>query len=312
LSLIFLARQQTAPPQTRPSTVNRAPLAPASDVAPKTMAPAASEPQPSARRNGDYPPPDQAASEIEHVPLPEAPPASSPSVPSPEEGSAARLTAPGETPPSAQEQRISRLLDDAQRLWQVNKLTLPQGASAYDRYRAVLQMEPQNVVAKQGLASVIERYRQWGKLAIERKQYDKAIGYYQRLLTITKPDAAIYHALGSAYRQAQQYPEAMQAYDKALQLEPNQKQVHQAMATLQTEQITTTLQANDFKHVRANVDADHRLTLSGYVVDDAEEARVLALAQAQPGIEQVINRLENRLEVIIERIQQGSFTSGKL
>jgi tetratricopeptide (TPR) repeat protein len=224
----------------------------------------------------------------------------------------ARTTPPAEPPSSAQEQRIGHLLDDAQRLWQANKLTLPQGASAYDRYQAVLQIEPENVVAKKGLASIIERYQQWSRLAIEREQYAKAIGYYQRLLTITRPDAAIYYALGSAHHKAQQYPEAMQAYEKALQLEPNQKQVHQAMATLQTEQLTTALQAHNFKHVRANVDADHRLTLSGYVINDAEEAHVLALAQAQPGIEQVINRLKNRLEVTIEGIQQGSFTSGKL
>jgi tetratricopeptide (TPR) repeat protein len=224
----------------------------------------------------------------------------------------ARTTPPAEPPSSAQEQRIGHLLDDAQRLWQANRLTLPQGASAYDRYQAVLQIEPENVVAKKGLTSIIERYQEWSRLALEREQYAKVIGYYQWLLTITRPDAAIYYALGSAHHKAQQYTEAMQVYEKALQLEPNQKQVHQAMATLQTEQLTTALQAHNFKHVRANIDADHRLTLSGYVVNDAEEAHVLALAQAQPGIEQVINRLKNRLEVTIEGIQQGSFTSGKL
>ena len=242
---------------------------------------------------------------------PATPPLFSESGVSQDKVSTVKTTVPAETSISVEEQRINHLLHEAERLRQANKLSLPEGASARDRYQAVLKIDPDNAAAKKGLALIIEQYEQWGRQAKEKKQYAKASAYYQRLLAITKPDAALYYALGSVYHKAGQHPQALRAYTRALQLEPAQPLARRALATLQTEQMITVLHTNNFNHIQAKVDENRQLTLSGYVNNDNEEARILILARFQPGIKQVINDLQNRTQIIIQGIHQGSFISEK-
>jgi len=68
-----------------------------------------------------------------------------------------------------------------------NRLLLPAGDNAYDRYMEVLSFDPENRVALQGLEDIADRYVAMATQAIQIGQFDNAEEYLTRAESI-KPD----------------------------------------------------------------------------------------------------------------------------
>ena len=59
---------------------------------------------------------------------------------------------------AAQREKVTRLLDVARAHFLVGRLVSPQGSNAYDAYKMVLDVEDQNLKAKQGMDEVRNRF----------------------------------------------------------------------------------------------------------------------------------------------------------
>jgi tetratricopeptide (TPR) repeat protein len=127
-----------------------------------------------------------------------------------------RGTPPPEvTPPpvveSAPPQRIIRariladILYEAQVAFEDNRLMSPAGNNAYDRYREVLDIDPDNAVARQGVIDIVLRYIQLADVAMGQGQYDNAASLLARGASILpeRPELDAAHARLAAARENQ-------------------------------------------------------------------------------------------------------------
>lgn len=73
--------------------------------------------------------------------------------------------------------KIELLLATAERDLQRDRLTSPIGNNAVERYRAVLDLDPDNQAARGGLGRVASRYIALANAAVARRKLDKAEGY---------------------------------------------------------------------------------------------------------------------------------------
>lgn len=89
--------------------------------------------------------------------------------------------------PSAEVRRrmaIADMLYAARVAYDDNRLMLPAGDNAYDRYRQVLDFDPENEVARRGIRDIALRYVQLAGNAMEIGQFDDAAGLLRRAATI--------------------------------------------------------------------------------------------------------------------------------
>jgi tetratricopeptide (TPR) repeat protein len=91
---------------------------------------------------------------------------------------------PAPQPVNSEELRRARLLADmlydARMAYENNQLMTPSGSSAYDRYREVLNFDPENAVARQGLVDIVLRYVQLADIEMTQGEYDNAASLLQR------------------------------------------------------------------------------------------------------------------------------------
>ena len=62
-----------------------------------------------------------------------------------------------------------------------------------------------------------------GMAAIEQGDLEGAIGHFQSSIELDPGSAASYQGLANAYYSAERYEEAISAYDKLLEIEPNEE-----------------------------------------------------------------------------------------
>ena len=84
---------------------------------------------------------------------------------------------PPTTAPPTPADRINRLLAEADEDVKAYRLTSPKGDNALDKYRRVLELEPGNRAAEQGLGEIVSAYLRLFDRAVGKKQFDKADGY---------------------------------------------------------------------------------------------------------------------------------------
>lgn len=70
------------------------------------------------------------------------------------------------------------------------RLTLPPGNNAFERFRSVLELEPENVTAHEGLAEIVNRYVELNEEAVKKGDFDKAEKYLQKAKEIL-PDSEL-------------------------------------------------------------------------------------------------------------------------
>jgi hypothetical protein len=75
---------------------------------------------------------------------------------------------------------LADMLFEASMAFDDNRLMLPAGDNAYDRYLEVLSFDPNNQIALQGLEDIVERYLVMANQAIQIGQFDDAEDYLVR------------------------------------------------------------------------------------------------------------------------------------
>lgn len=71
------------------------------------------------------------------------------------------------------------------------RLTTPRGNNALETYRRVLEADPGNKTALDGLATITKRYREWATAARRRHNLDRARLYYKRALEVSPYDPTL-------------------------------------------------------------------------------------------------------------------------
>lgn len=82
------------------------------------------------------------------------------------------------------EQRISRLLNDADTDIEALRLSKPPGNNALEKFREVLALDPDNKEANKGLRKIVQIYAELGKKSFESKDYERAGLYLNEALEI--------------------------------------------------------------------------------------------------------------------------------
>ncbi len=117
--------------------------------------------------------------------------------------------------------RIAALLDEAESLFSANKLTTPKGASAIDRYRAVLALDPANTKARAGIERIVQKYVGWAEKARERGDAEKALSYLRRAVTADPDSIPLRMLLGIDLMAAGRAEEAIREFRAAKERDPS-------------------------------------------------------------------------------------------
>lgn len=72
---------------------------------------------------------------------------------------------------------ITQLLREADLAIEINQLTTPRGDNAFERFQKVLQLEPGNEAARQGINRIAETYLAWALDNAERSNFSRARQY---------------------------------------------------------------------------------------------------------------------------------------
>ena len=75
---------------------------------------------------------------------------------------------------------LADMLYEARVAYEDNRLMSPTGNNAYDRYREVLDFDPENVVALQGIEEIGLRYGELATVALNEGQYDNSASLLAR------------------------------------------------------------------------------------------------------------------------------------
>ncbi|MBN4075530.1 hypothetical protein JYU22_03015 [Gammaproteobacteria bacterium AH-315-E17] len=89
---------------------------------------------------------------------------------------------------------LADMLFEASMAFDDNRLLLPPGNNAYDRYMEVLSFEPDNQVALQGIQDIVDRYVAMANQAIQIGQFDNAEAYLNRAASINPGQSNIIEA----------------------------------------------------------------------------------------------------------------------
>ena len=83
--------------------------------------------------------------------------------------------------PPAEEDEVTRLLSAAEADLKARRLTSPAGNNAWDRYQRVLEIDPTNPEAVQGMDRVIESYMELFGIAVSEEDFEQADSYLGRI-----------------------------------------------------------------------------------------------------------------------------------
>ncbi len=95
-----------------------------------------------------------------------------------------------------QQQKIMRLLKQAQKSEAELRLTTPENSNAVYFYQQILALDPKSQIAQQGIKHISDKYLSWTRSAIAREEFSKARTYFQRAQSIT-PDSSEINSMRS-------------------------------------------------------------------------------------------------------------------
>lgn len=97
-----------------------------------------------------------------------------PDTPEQSAGDATAADGSRESDPFVRQRILADMLYEARMAYEDNRLTSPPGNNAYDGFRAVLDFDPDNAIALEGMRDITLRYVQLADAAIQVSQYDNA------------------------------------------------------------------------------------------------------------------------------------------
>ena len=139
--------------------------------------------------------------------------------------------------------RIAALLDEAGRAAAANQFLSPPGDSAYDKYRAVLALDPNNAAARAGLSGLPALVKRHFESQLAAGKLQAALGQINALETLSRNDAALtgmrrrlaerYLAYAAERLGAGELKRAGDAIDSAAELDPTNAELPALQARLE-------------------------------------------------------------------------------
>lgn len=96
--------------------------------------------------------------------------------------------------------QVRRLLEQAVRYQNAGQFTDPNGANALQTYRRVLELDPGNAQAEQGIQAMLSRLVRWGRVAESRGDFEAAAQFYSTAVGIDPESAELHSALKRTQR----------------------------------------------------------------------------------------------------------------
>ncbi len=93
--------------------------------------------------------------------------------------------------PIVRQRILADMLYEAQLAFEDNRLMTPPGNNAYDGFRMILDIDPENVVAQQGIRDIVLRYVELADAATQLRQYDNAENFLNRAARIDGNNKAV-------------------------------------------------------------------------------------------------------------------------
>lgn len=98
---------------------------------------------------------------------------------------------PDEPDPFVRQRILADMLYEARMAYEDNRLMTPTGNNAYDGFRTVLDFDPNNEIALEGIHDIVLRYVQLADAAIQVHQYDNAENLLNRAARIDSNEPAV-------------------------------------------------------------------------------------------------------------------------
>ena len=146
---------------------------------------------------------------------------------------------PAPAPVPEPQQTVDQLLADARQQMDNRRLTAPANANALSSYRRVLELQPNNPVALDGIQRIAAYYRGAAEQSLRRGQTDESLGYIRRGLSATPDDSTLIELRKAAQQAKQRAREEQRAQMEELQrqqIEQQQRQEQTRRATQETRQ----------------------------------------------------------------------------
>lgn len=102
--------------------------------------------------------------------------------------------------PFVRQRILADMLYEARMAYEDNRLMSPPGNNAFEGFRAILDFEPDNEVALQGMRDIVQRYVELADAAMKIGQYDNAQSYLERGKTLGVNPSVIIDAQGRLER----------------------------------------------------------------------------------------------------------------
>ena len=93
--------------------------------------------------------------------------------------------------PFVRQRILADMLYEARLAFEDNRLMTPPGNNAYDGFRMILDIDPENAVAQQGIRDIVTRYIELADAAIQLRQYDNAESLLNRAARIGENNRAV-------------------------------------------------------------------------------------------------------------------------
>ncbi|NJN45701.1 MAG: hypothetical protein HC808_03555 [Candidatus Competibacteraceae bacterium] len=91
----------------------------------------------------------------------------------------------------AKERQIKQLLSQAEQYREQTQLIQPSGDNAYETYRQVLALDTGNVRAQQGLAQIVDTYRQQAEALRDQGQWQDSLAKIDEILQVFPDNAGM-------------------------------------------------------------------------------------------------------------------------
>ena len=196
-------------------------------------------------------------------------------------------TAPPTSPP-AEEDEVTRLLAAAKADLRARRLTSPAGNNAWDRYQRVLDIDPTNPEAVQGMDRVIESYMELFGISVEQEDFEQADEYLRRIRDL-HPDSPV------LMTGRQLLGEAKQARAKRLVEQERQRQADEAARQAQLER----------QRIAQEIKGHWEAFEAALVAEDMDEtSSILALIRDLNPEEAGLSAGEKRLEALQAELER--------
>ena len=181
---------------------------------------------------------------------------------------------------SPEETKVARLLAAAEADLKARRMTSPAGNNAWEKYQAVLKLDPGNLEAMAGVERVMSSYMELFGTAVEQEEFEKAAGYLAKVREL-HPDSPVLEA------GEERIETAKQARDERLAEQERQRQAEEEARKMELERrrIAQEIKAH-WESFEAVIEAEK--------LDEAASilAQVRALNQDEPKLASAEQRLE--------------------